>query len=253
MSEPSSHADRANQARGAAPGPPKQPATSSANAPPPPRITDTPASGRRVSNDPHAVRRVESSDPHAPGSAFGDRDPTPPRQRGRKRPWALITISIVSFLLLLGVSAVAVYLYQTTEAWEDRSTALTSRVQDLANEVATVSEELDATAQALDRTETQLDNARDRITELADEKAQLGDEHAVQQRLVEYQEHVSEISANVLSALDECIDGQTRVIEYLEDPERYDEDDVERVQEEVDDYCAEATRASEELVEELSE
>src|SRR5690625_4437011 len=185
MSEPSSHADRANQARGAAPGPPKQPATSSANAPPPPRITDTPASGRRVSNDPHAVRRVESSDPHAPGSAFGDRDPTPPRQRGRKRPWALITISIVSFLLLLGVSAVAVYLYQTTEAWEDRSTALTSRAQALANEVATVSEELDATAQALERTETQLDNARDRITELADAKATLGAENAVPQRRVE--------------------------------------------------------------------
>ncbi len=252
MSEPSSHPDRADHAPGAAPGPPKPPATSNASAPPPPRPTDAPASTPGVSNDPAAGRRADSNDVNAPGSAFADH-PTPPRQRGRKRPWALITISIVSFLLLLGVSAVAVYLYQTTEAWEGRSTALTSRVQDLANEVATVSEELEATAQALDRTETQLDNARDRITELADEKAQLGDEHAVQQRLVEYQEHVSEISANVLSALDECIDGQTRVIEYLEDPERYDEDDVERVQEEVDDYCAEATRASEELVEELSE
>src|SRR5690625_1187734 len=93
---------------------------------------------------------------------------------------------------------------------------------------------------------------RDWSSDVCSSDLQLGDEHAVQQRLVEYQQHISEIAADVLFALDECITGQNRVMDYLEDPDRYDEDDLERVQGQVDDYCADATRASEELVEELS-
>src|SRR5690625_6968789 len=152
--------------------------------------------------------------------------PPPSRQnRKRKRPWILISAVIVLFLLVVGLSGVGVYLYQTTEAWQDRSAALSDRVQDLADAVATLDDELEVTISALERTETQLDTARDRITALADEKAQLGDEHAVQQRLVEYQQHISEIAADVLFALDECITGQNRVMDYLEDPDRYDEDD----------------------------
>lgn len=171
----------------------------------------------------------------------------------RRRPWFLIITSILLLLIAGGLTAVNIHLYRTTQAWQERSVALEDRTQDLANSLATVEEDLHATQEVLDRTETQLDTARDRITELADEKAQLGDEKAVQQRLVEYQEHVSEITAEVLSVLDECITGQTTVMEYLATPENYDEDDLARVQDEVKKYCTNATRIAEGLKEELAQ
>src|SRR5690625_4457933 len=177
----------------------------------------------------------------------------PTRPRPQKKPWALISVCALLSLLLIAAGGVGFYLYQTTDAWRHRSGELTERVQDLANEIATVSEEFDATVSALERTETQLDTARDSITELADEKAQLGDEHAVQQRVVEYQERVSEIAADILFALDECISGQNRVIDYIKDADRYDTDDLKRIEGEVADYCSDATDASEQLLEELSE
>lgn len=144
-------------------------------------------------------------------------------------------------------------MYQTAIAWEERSAQLSGRVQDLADEAATVSDDLDVTNQALELTETQLDTARERITELADEKAQLGDEHAVQQRLVEYQEHVSEVAADVLFVLEECISGQDSVIEYLKDQDNYDAEDLSRFEGEVAHYCTDATTASEDLMKELSQ
>jgi|SRR5690625_1241330 len=179
------------------------------------------------------------------------RHPTP--RRKRKRPWFLIITTIVLLAITATLGWGLFYTYETTQQWQARSESLTDRVQDLANDIATLDEDLHATEEALARTETQLDNARDRITELADEKAQLGDEHAVQQRLVEYQEHVSEITADVLFVLDECIGGQSNLIEYLKTPENYDEDDLKEMHGEVRDYCDNATDIAEDLKTELAQ
>lgn len=197
--------------------------------------------------------RSDSAPSSAPAPPPESAPAPPPPRRKRKRPWFLITAVILLFAVAATLTWTTVYLYQTTSAWQDNSAALTSRVQDLANDLATVQDDLHATEEALARTETQLDTARDRITSLADEKAQLGDEHAVQQRLVEYQEHVSDITADVLFVLDECIGGQANIIKYLKTPEDYDEDELRDLQSDVSEYCADATGVAEDLMEELSQ
>jgi len=123
----------------------------------------------------------------------------------------------------------------------------------MANTIATVEKERDSIEEALENSETQLDNARDRISSLADEKAQLGDDHAAQQQLVEYQQNISDLAADVMFSLDECVVGQQDLIEYLEDPDLYDASDLQRFQDEVNDYCQEATEASDTLMAELNQ
>lgn len=200
-----------------------------------------------------------AANPAAPesGPSFAAEPPRKQRrtQRGasRRRPWLLICAVILLGLIAATAIGTSIYLYRTTEAWRVNSQQLDDRVRDLADEKATISDELRELDKALDRTETQLDNARDRITALADEKAQLGDEHAVSQRLVEYQEHVAEITADVLFVLDECIAGQERVMGYLADADNYDPDDLTRLQSEVQDYCQDATDAATTLNNELSQ
>ncbi len=168
----------------------------------------------------------------------------PPR---RRRPWALVAVSV----LLVAALALSGYLWQVTRAHERTNAELTKAARDIGTELAKTRAELEGTVGELEGTQSQLATAQERITALADEKAQLGDDREIQRQLVDYQERVSQAARNVASALSNCIDGQNKLITYLEDAAAYDPADLARFKSEVQTVCGAATDANTQLQREL--
>lgn len=159
----------------------------------------------------------------------------------------LLSLGLVAALALAG------YLFSVATQWQERSEELTAISTELGTDLAATRARLEGTQAELDAVRSQLANAQERIIQLADEKAQLGDDREVQRQLADYQARVSAAAGTVASALDECIQGQQMLIGYLEDRERYDEEDLERFRSDVDRLCQSATDANLALQRELSQ
>ncbi|MBO0900593.1 hypothetical protein J1G42_10535 [Cellulomonas sp. zg-ZUI222] len=174
--------------------------------------------------------------------------PTAPPRRGRAT--TVLALLLVAVLATAGV--VGWRLWETTVAWEESAADWEALARTHGDELAQVRAELEATAGELDATRAQLAAAQTRITELADEKAQLGDTTAAQQQLADYQARVSQAAGRVATSLATCVDGQERLIGYLQDAAAYDAADVARFRADVERVCGAAADANASLQSELS-
>jgi outer membrane murein-binding lipoprotein Lpp len=162
-------------------------------------------------------------------------------------------VVVVLTLLLLSALGVGAYLWLTTLRWQEDSAVWEAQARDHAAQVAALQAELDGVNAELLAAREQLATATERITELADEKAQLGDETVAAQRYLDYQTRVSEAAGVVATALGQCIQAQSQLIGYLENRDAYDPEDLERFATDVQAVCDEATRANEQLQQELQQ
>jgi hypothetical protein len=176
-------------------------------------------------------------------------DEAPPESvpRHRRQPWALLVLSILLALTL----GLATYLLLTTRAYERRSGQWEAAARTTGSELTQARADLEATTSDLTATRDQLTTAQTRITQLADEKAKLGDDRALQRQLVDYQQRISAAAGNVATALSTCIDGQYKLIGYLENPSAYDQTDLARFRTDVQTVCGAATDANAALQREL--
>jgi hypothetical protein len=167
--------------------------------------------------------------------------------RHRRQPWALLALSILLALTL----GLATYLLLTTRAYERRSAEWEAAARTTGTELTQTRGDLGAATSDLAAARDQLATAQARITQLADEKAQLGDDRAIQRQLVDYQQRISAAAGNVATALSTCIDGQYKLIGYLENPSAYDQTDLARFRTDVQTVCGAATDANAALQREL--
>lgn len=171
-------------------------------------------------------------------------DATLGRRVGRRRsPW-LVAAAIVLALLLAAASALATYLWRTTDEWMAQADRLEGVATDLAAERDGLAGDLDQAQRDLAATEQQLREAQDRITDLADEKAQTADEREVARQ-------VAGDVATVAGQLEVCVRGQDQLITALEDVEAYDPVSVSAFAREVAQACNQALDGSEDIKRQL--
>jgi len=207
----------------------------------------------------HPVPAVSSpTAPLPPGWAgppvAGPEDGAPTAGTGRPRQARRTTavLAVVLGAVLVASGLLGWRLWATTQAWEESAAGWERLARTHGEQLAQVQAELEATTGELEATRAQLATAQTRITELADEKAQLGDTTAAQQQLADYQQRVSEAAGQVATALVSCVDGQERLIGYLQDATAYDAADIERFRGDVERVCGAATDANAALQDELS-
>ncbi|UZN04964.1 hypothetical protein [Cellulomonas sp. S1-8] len=171
-----------------------------------------------------------------------------PRRRGR----ATTVLALVLVVVLATAGVLGWRLWTTTSAWQRSAAGWEELARTHGEQLAQVQAELEATTGELGATRAQLATAQTRITELADEKAQLGDSTAAQQQLADYQQRVSQAAGQVATALANCVDGQERLIGYLQDVADYDAADLARFRADVERVCGAASDANAALQDELS-
>ncbi|ROS77240.1 hypothetical protein [Cellulomonas sp. PhB143] len=182
---------------------------------------------------------VPASAPEPPATAEGARTAGRPR-RGRR------AAVVLAALLVLTVAA-GTYLYVATTRWQASSEGWETDARSLGQDVSGLRADLDGATAELTATREQLTKAEDRIDELADEKAQLGDDNAASAQGLGYQQRVSAAAGKVALALDRCVDGQSRLIGYLDDRASYDAKDLARYSDDVDALCDSAKKANDQL------
>ncbi|MEU2201218.1 hypothetical protein [Isoptericola sp. NPDC019482] len=168
------------------------------------------------------------------------------RRRGR-------TAVTVLAVLLAGSLGIGAYLWVTTTRWQSHSATWEGEARGYADRVAALDAELAATDAELVAAREQLATATARITDLANEKAQLGDENVASQQYLDYQRRVSEAAGVVTTALGDCVDAQSQLITYLEDRGSYDAKDLDRFASDVETLCRQASKANDQLEQELEQ
>lgn len=195
-----------------------------------------------------------------PAPATGPPEEPTLRTSRRHRRWSRLVVALL-VLALLAACAAAVYLYRTSQAWQERSEQYLAAGQQVGNELATTRAELSGARAEIEAVQAQLATAQERIVQLADEKAQLGDDREAQRQTADYQERVSDAAGRVALALDQCVQGQNQLIGYLEAqaeaasagrPAPYDAAELERYGTDVQALCQAATDANTGLQRELA-
>ncbi|MCC2316266.1 hypothetical protein [Cellulomonas xiejunii] len=179
-------------------------------------------------------------------------DPAPEVAPRRRSGRAVPVLAVLLVAVLVASGLLGWRLWTTTQAWQESAAGWEELARTHGEELAQTTAELEATTGELEATRGQLAAATARITELADEKAQLGDTTAAQQQLADYQQRVSQAAGRVATALATCIDGQEKLIGYLEDAASYDAADIARFRGDVERVCGAATDANTQLQTELS-
>ncbi|WP_250445342.1 hypothetical protein [Actinotalea sp. C106] len=217
--------------------------------PPGTESTSTAAQGPVAADLPAADEASVLGTPPARRRTDGRAEPAHSTRSGRPvgRRIALALLVLVTLALV----ALAVHLYRTSEAWEDRSADYLEAAEVIGEDLAANRAELTGTRAELEAVRSQLGTAQERIVELADEKAQLGDDREAQRQLVDYQQRVSEAAGQVALALDQCVQGQQELIGYLADAEEYDPDALTAFESDVEVLCQAATEANIALQREL--
>ncbi|WP_421733389.1 hypothetical protein [Cellulomonas sp.] len=176
-------------------------------------------------------------------------EPAAPRRRRPRAATVVLAVLLVAALVASGL--VLSRMFATNEAWQASTQEWETLARSTGEQLAASQADLEATQAELDAISAQLTTAQERITQLADEKAQLGDTSASQQQLADYQSRVSQAAGQVATALASCVDGQQRLIGYLQNSSQYDPDDLERFTSDVQTVCARATDANAALQREL--
>ena len=188
----------------------------------------------------------------------GDRArPDEPRSvdAGPVRPHR-VAVVVLSVLLVAVVAVAAVLtwdLVRVNTAWQQHSQEWQALAEQHGADLAQTRSDLEETRTELAAVQDQLTTAQNRITQLADEKARLGDESAAQQQLTDYQARVSAAAGQVATALATCIDGQEKLIGYIENPAAYDPASLASYRQDVEGYCSDARNANATLQAELKQ
>ena len=182
-------------------------------------------------------------------------NPTPELTEGvrPRRPVGLIVATCLLSLFLTGALGLTAYLWHAAGAWREDSAAWEAQARTQGEYVAELQAQLAATTWELDGARSQLATATRRITELADEKAQMGDAYAVTEQYLDFQRRVSEAAGVVAQAMARCIDGQSQLIEFERNSERYDPNDLQRFANQVNALCVQARDANTQLQTELNQ
>ena len=160
---------------------------------------------------------------------------------------------MVALAVALVVAGLAVgRMLQVNAAWQRSSTQWQALARSHGEQLAQAQADLQAAQDELTATRSQLDAAQQRITQLADEKAKLGDTTAAQQQLADYQARVSQAAGKVATSLATCIDGQNKLIGYLDNASAYDAASLAGYRTDVQSYCDQAKAANTALQHELS-
>ena len=203
-------------------------------------MSDQPTAGIVWNEPPHR----EGWDPTAPVPLVID----PPRHRRRAPTVVVVLLAVALVVALLGVGR----MLQVTTAWQRSSAQWQALARTHGDQLAQARADLQAAQDELTSTRAQLDAAQQRITQLADEKAKLGDTTAVQQQLADYQPRESHAAGKVATSLATCIDGQNKLISYLDNAAAYDATSLAGYRNDVRSYCDQATAANTALQRELS-
>lgn len=178
--------------------------------------------------------------------------PAPQSAPRRRRPGIATTVLAVLLVATLVVGGLLLsHMLTTNQAWQSSTQDWETLARSTGTDLAASQADLEANQAELDATRAQLATAQQRITELADEKAQLGDTSASQQQLADYQSRVSQAAGQVATSLAACVDGQQRLIGYLQNSSQYDQADLDRFTTDVQTVCAKATDANAALQREL--
>jgi len=208
---------------------------------------------RHASADPEAdapatpVWLLDTTVPVPPPEPF---DENPPPVRTYRT--AVVALSVVLGLVLVGGGVLTGYLLRVNAAWQQHSQEWQALATQHGADLAQAQFDLESTRTELQGVRDQLATAQARITQLADEKAQLGDESAAQQQLTDYQQRVSHAAGQVATALSSCIDGQQQLITLLGNQSAWDPAQLATFKQQVNDYCAGARAANASLQAELA-
>jgi len=171
----------------------------------------------------------------------------------RRSPW-LVAMTVLLTVALAAVTALAVYLWRTTDEWRAEAERVTVIANDLATEGDTLNVELTQSERDLEATDQQLREVQDRLLSLADERAQTGDE-------LEFTRLLAQDVATVGDQLEQCVSGQIQfqveLIVVLQDIEQFDvaavAESAQEFADEVNAFCDAAVQASDALQEQLDQ
>lgn len=174
------------------------------------------------------------------------------RARRRNPWWVVLTVALV--LALGATSALAAYLWRTTDEWHAEALRVRAVASELTAERDTLAADLAQAERDLDATDQQLREVQDRLLSLADERAQTGDE-------LEFTRLLAQDVATVAAQLEQCVTGQTQfqdeLLTVLNDIEQYDvaavAESAQDFADEVNTFCNAAVQASDALQEELDQ
>lgn len=197
------------------------------------------------------VTEITRVSPPTPGAPPWPPASLPAEPPSRRPGAATVMLAVLLVAVVVGAGLVLSRMLATNAAWQDSTQQWETLARSTGEELAASQADLAATQAELDATTAQLATAQERITQLADEKAQLGDTSASQQQLADYQSRVSQAAGQVATALASCVDGQQRLIGYLQNSTQYDPDDLARFTSDVQTVCARATDANAALQREL--
>ncbi|WP_084127034.1 hypothetical protein [Demequina sp. NBRC 110054] len=186
------------------------------------------------------------------GSAFGyeddwDDDDLPEGERsddrrGARLRWIMVTAFLA--LTVLSLTGVAIYLTDVVEQWEQRSDELTEANYELGDKIASQKETIASKTDQIDILTEQLNTAQDRISELASQSANSDDDLAYAEQRLEILSGYASTGAAVANALVRCLDSEEQLVEYLANPDDYDEDEVAAYAESVDELCTAARESN---------
>lgn len=171
----------------------------------------------------------------------------------RRNPWWIV-LTVVLVLALGAVSALAAYLWRTTDEWRTEANRVTAIANELTTERDILAADLTQAERDLEATDQQLREVQDRLLSLANEQAQTGDE-------LEFTRLLAQDVATVAAQLEQCVQGQTEfqdeLLTVLNDIEQYDvaavAESAQDFADEVNTFCNAAVQASDALQEELEQ
>ena len=165
-----------------------------------------------------------------------------PRRRRRARAAIVLAVLLVARPRRRGTRPGA-GCSRRTQAWQDSTQRVgDARALDAASELAIRRPTSPRRRRSSTRRPRSSPPRRSGSPQLADEKAQLGDTSASQQQLADYQSRVSQAAGQVATALASCVDGQQRLIGYLQESDQYDQADLAQFATDVQTVCARGDR-----------
>ncbi len=160
----------------------------------------------------------------------------------QRRRWqvALGSLGGIAALLL----ALTVYLWISSNSWQQRADELTVAAYDIGERLATEEEQVLAQQQQLDLLTQQLDTAQARLLALADEKAQERDSALDAQQEIDYLRELASIGGAVALTLTRCVEDHKTLVGYLKNIELYGAQEVADFEAAVNQICTAAINAA---------
>lgn len=178
---------------------------------------------------------------------MADDAPAPPEDDAptahRHRSGGLMVTVAVMSVALLAAAAMIAYLWQVTEDWEAQFEELSGVSYGLGADLAAVRDALAEAESRIDLLNDQLSASKDTVSRLQAENAQWGDDAAFAQERIAGLETSLADATTVSNALTRCINGQTQLVSYLQDPDTINADDLEIFTGTVTELCTSALDA----------